>query len=240
MHGLWYERTWLDLGREAVIHVVLSLLYVPAYRIRCATSMVIVTLIGFQHLASLFVNPDGFLTPQMVLPGSFVLALMGYIKDSPLLFFVGLYSCISKYNGYLNDLTTSSFRDEWIGSGLLDTANEILKLAIASVVWAAVYFLVPFAVVDEMLFQPFSAYVASSLSKFSRHSETTGNVTKNRTDRRRRRRQIRSWLCHCSFCFNVFRNFFPHSKYSAAQSHDSDEDSDHEALEMGRLTNSLD
>ncbi|KAL2914391.1 hypothetical protein HK105_206163 [Polyrhizophydium stewartii] len=139
MHGLWYERTWLDLGREAIIHAVLSLLYVPAWHIKCASSVAIVTLIGLQHLASLFVHPDGFLPTYAVLPGAVALGLLGYTKGSRLLFFVGLYSFVSKYN-FIRWVPASTRAG--LGS-YADTTNELLKLAAATALWAAFAFWLP-------------------------------------------------------------------------------------------------
>ncbi|KAI8927957.1 hypothetical protein BC831DRAFT_387462, partial [Entophlyctis helioformis] len=149
MHGLWYQRTWLDLGREAIIHAVLSLLYVPAWQIKCATSMVIITLIGLQHLASLFVHPDGFLPPYIVLPGAALLGTMGYIRGSRLLFFVGLYSVVSKYE--FIRLVSHSTRAS-MGS-FADTFNELLKLGVAATVWAVFAFVLPFATLERAVYR---------------------------------------------------------------------------------------
>ena len=71
MHGLWYERDWTDLIREAIIHILTSSLFIPAYKMKCISSIIIISLIMIQHMASLFVHPDGFLPSSFVIPGTF-------------------------------------------------------------------------------------------------------------------------------------------------------------------------
>lgn len=139
MHGLWYERTYGDLIREAIIHAVVTALYLPAYKAKCIPSIVIISVIFFQHLASLFIDPNGFLPNSFHFPGAIILALSGYIKNTNLLFFAGFYSAASKIE-YINYLSKGIVEDK----ALRDSTNEILKLFIAVGGYFLIILLFPF------------------------------------------------------------------------------------------------
>lgn len=129
MHGLWYQRDVPDLIREGIIHLVLTALYVPAYHAKCVISLVIVTVIGLQHLYSLFIEPNGFLPQLMEIPGALLLASLGYFKNANILLFAGLYSAISKVEILkLFPETYESLGDH------RDILNEITKLLVAAIV----------------------------------------------------------------------------------------------------------
>jgi hypothetical protein len=133
MYGLWYERTVIDLIREGIIHLVLTALYVPAFRAKCMVSLVIITVIGLQHLASLFLDPDGFLPQFMEIPGALLLAAMGYFKNTNILLFAGIYSAVSKVE--ILKLCPDLYQS--LGDNA-DMFNEISKLIVALLLFVLV------------------------------------------------------------------------------------------------------
>jgi hypothetical protein len=170
MHGLWYTRSWADLFREALIHAVLTGFYLPALTVKCVSSMVIVTLIGLQHLASLFVHPDGLIPNSFIFPGAVALAILAYFRDSKILLFAGIYSFTSKYN-YLHSVLTREERANFLGEWD-DPVNELSKLLVSLLFFAVFGLLLPWPSCIKFIrtclgYQPVTYFISPKTRWFS-------------------------------------------------------------------------
>ncbi|KAK5667706.1 hypothetical protein QVD99_005816 [Batrachochytrium dendrobatidis] len=76
---------------------------------------------------------------------------MGYIKHSSVLFFVGTYSVISKYE-FIKLLP----HDDRVALGsYADILNELLKLAVGTAVWCFFEYMLPFRLLQQHAFKLF-------------------------------------------------------------------------------------
>lgn len=126
-HGHWSTRPAHDLFREFIVNAFVVALLIPAWHHKSVVTLTIVAAILIQHGNQLF-GGDGVLSNQVILCGSFTLAVNGYWHHSLPIMLAGNFSFIGK------------FTFKWLVVFEHGWQLELFRLSLTLIVTAASYF----------------------------------------------------------------------------------------------------
>ena len=128
--AVWYERPVNDLLREAIIFLIVLLLFYRGMQLKCKITMVISMIIIIKHLTILLFASD-ILSDKMVMFGAILLSMTGYYRQCPFISLAGTYSVTSKFNSWCYWCHESEH-----------TIIEVMKFMASIIIWIILFRLI--------------------------------------------------------------------------------------------------